>query len=105
MRPRDVYEFAVELLDKGFLDAACETFFRAALEALKEIARKLGTRCESCSPEEAFEVVMLAESRGLKVMRYWKTAMAILSCDQPPNAIKRLAKDVEELIRLSESDT
>jgi hypothetical protein len=103
LRARDVYDFAMELLDKEYLDAACETFFQAALEALKEIAKGLGTSCGSCSPEEAFEVVMLAESRGLKIMRYWKTAMAILNCDQPPNALRGLAKDVEELIRISES--
>ena len=103
MRARDVLNFAEELLEKGYLEASCETFFNAAVEAIKAIAGTLAVPCTSCSPDEIFEVALKAESQGIKVMKYLKTAMAILNCDQPPGAFKRMAEDIKTLVEISEN--
>gem|GEM_PF-3630630 len=58
--------------------------------------------CTSCSPDEIFEVALKAESQGTRVMKYLKSAMAILNCDQPPGALKRMAEDIKTLVEISE---
>ncbi|PVU72910.1 hypothetical protein DDW10_03450 [Sulfolobales archaeon SCGC AB-777_J03] len=103
MRARDVLNFAEELLEKGYLEASLPNVTDVAVEAIKAIAGALAVPCASCSLDEIFEVALKAESQGIRVMKYLKTAMAILNCDQPPGALKRMAEDIKTLVEISEN--
>ena len=102
MDPRKAYSVALEALEKGYLDASCETLFEAAVEAVREIAESLGEPCRECSPEEIFTVLMKLDPK-LKALRLWESAMVILNCDMPPNVIRRLSDDVLRLIEIADS--
>jgi hypothetical protein len=110
MKAKDLFNLANDLLNEGIMEDSCEIFFKAAVEAVKNIAKGLNAKeilnkvkeKGDWQVEDLFKVIILAEERGIHLKRYWDSAMMVLNCDGTTELTRERSKDILKLIEISD---
>jgi hypothetical protein len=108
--PEKLLKEADELLKKGDLVQASEKYYKAAEEAIKMLVNSLNVEEAKLlkekgdlNPKELENAIynVYRKIQDEKILRYWSSAIAIITVNLDKEIVSDLSNDIKELVKIA----